>query len=166
MRQSCEYPILADNRHICCICHKNGKDVQLHHIDGKPSNNSPENLCVLCLDCHGKVERKPTMARQITSGELRIYKNNWEKHCRLEKNKSITINNYFGLYARVPELRDPEVMQPFFSRVGSAATMNSDSLAASIDSTSSEVQFTISRKLSDKDLALLFKHGIDWGEED
>ena len=30
----------------CCVCRENGKTVQIHHIDGNPSNNTLENLVV------------------------------------------------------------------------------------------------------------------------
>jgi hypothetical protein len=68
------------NDHRCCICREAGKDVHLHHIDGNPSNNDPNNLAVLCLDCHGRVTRRPGMGRAYTPGEVRKYKRSWEQH--------------------------------------------------------------------------------------
>lgn len=66
------------NRHICCVCHSMYKDVQIHHIDGTPSNNRLDNLAALCSDCHSKVTSDAGLGRRYTVGELRKYKQEWE----------------------------------------------------------------------------------------
>lgn len=38
----------------CCVCRSGNKLIQIHHIDENPSNNSLNNLAVLCLDCHNE----------------------------------------------------------------------------------------------------------------
>jgi hypothetical protein len=64
--------------HTCCICRTRFKDVQIHHIDGDPSNNDLGNLTVVCLDCHSRLTGRRGLGRAYTCGEVRRYKRNWE----------------------------------------------------------------------------------------
>lgn len=73
--------VLAANRHTCCICREGGKHVQLHHIDGNPSNNVPQNLAVVCLDHHSRVTGDEGLGRRFTPQEVREYKLEWERIC-------------------------------------------------------------------------------------
>lgn len=41
--------VLLKNKRMCCVCHSPEKGIQLHHIDGNPSETSDANLAVLCL---------------------------------------------------------------------------------------------------------------------
>ena len=42
----------------CCFCGKQcTTNIEIHHIDGDPSNNLIDNLIPLCFDCHGELER-------------------------------------------------------------------------------------------------------------
>jgi len=51
----------------------------MHHIDGDPSNNAPENLAVMCtLPCHEKTKIKGGSGRELTPDQVRIYKQEWE----------------------------------------------------------------------------------------
>ena len=36
--------ILFLSDRTCCICYERGKEVQIHHIDENPSNNSLNNM--------------------------------------------------------------------------------------------------------------------------
>jgi 5-methylcytosine-specific restriction endonuclease McrA len=40
----------------CCVCQERGKAIQIHHIDENPSNNTFENLAVLCPQCHNDTQ--------------------------------------------------------------------------------------------------------------
>jgi len=44
--------------HICQFCHSgpNGREHDVHHIDGDAFNNELENLVTLCRSCHKNVE--------------------------------------------------------------------------------------------------------------
>lgn len=77
--------LMVINQHTSCICHIPRKHVQIHHIDGSPSNNSIENLAVLCLDCHSIVTGDEGLGRRYSQGEVTSYKRNWEKQCVLDK---------------------------------------------------------------------------------
>ncbi len=71
--------VMFSNKRTCCVCQEKGKHVQLHHIDGNPSNNNPNNLAVLCLDCHSQVTGSHGLGRSYTTGEVRMYKHSWEQ---------------------------------------------------------------------------------------
>lgn len=75
---------MVANRHCCCICNVTHKDVQIHHIDNDNSNNAPENLAVLCLDCHSKVTSDGGLGRSYSPGEVASYKTLWEERMRYE----------------------------------------------------------------------------------
>lgn len=62
-------------KHLCCICEK--PLVKIHHIDGDPSNNDPNNLIPLCGTHHDLVEARVGSARYYTKRQLEIYR---EKH--------------------------------------------------------------------------------------
>jgi hypothetical protein len=75
-----EDAILFESDHTCCICRMKGKDVQIHHIDGNNSNRKPDNLAVVCLDCHSRVTGKRGLGKSYRPGEIRRYKRSWEMH--------------------------------------------------------------------------------------
>lgn len=75
--------LMFANDHTCCVCRTKGKNVQVHHIDGNTSNNAPENLAVLCLDCHSRVTGTEGLGRAYTPGELGQYKRTWEYMTRV-----------------------------------------------------------------------------------
>ena len=74
-----EDEILFRSDHTCCICRVKGKDVQIHHIDGNSANNRPDNLAIVCLDCHSRVTGTRGMGKAYKSGEVKRYKRAWEK---------------------------------------------------------------------------------------
>jgi HNH endonuclease len=76
-----EREVLFRNRSVCCICQKPG--VQIHHIDGDPSNNAMANLCILCIEHHAEASSKSTMLRHLSSSLLRKYKSAWESKVAL-----------------------------------------------------------------------------------
>lgn len=92
------------NRHCCCICGKDGiyKEVLIHHIDGNNSNNSIENLAVLCLEHASKADSglkkgKLGAGKKLTSAEVREHKKRWERRVNIE---SKTERRKFPLYQK------------------------------------------------------------------
>lgn len=71
--------VLFRSNHTCCICRDRGRDVQIHHIDSNRTNNSPDNLAVVCLDCHSRITGARGLGQRFTSGEVRQYKRSWEQ---------------------------------------------------------------------------------------
>jgi hypothetical protein len=114
--------LLAANRHTCCICRER-KDVRIHHIDGKRSNNDPETLLVVCENCHSDVHSKPGFGRRFTRGEVRIYKKNWEDHCKLEDTKKNVIKNAFVFVNMYPNLLDMSRWGEVVSNIASGTTI-------------------------------------------
>lgn len=76
--QSAVDELMFRNRHTCCACRTPGKHTQIHHMDSDPSNNSYDNLIVLCLDCHSRATSDEGLGRKFSVGELRLYKREWE----------------------------------------------------------------------------------------
>lgn len=70
--------ILYRADHTCCICRRERR-VIIHHIDGRPRNNKPDNLAVVCLPCHDLVTGTGGLTRLISKAEVRKFKRAWEK---------------------------------------------------------------------------------------
>ena len=68
--------LLAADR-TCCVCRENGKAVQIHHIDGDPSNNTLENLVVLCLEHHNQTQIKGGFGRKLDAAQVTRYRDKW-----------------------------------------------------------------------------------------
>lgn len=63
----------------CCVCRERKKEVQIHHIDQNPSNNTFENLAVLCFECHDKTQIKGGFGRKLSSSLVNQYRDDWLK---------------------------------------------------------------------------------------
>lgn len=61
----------------CCVCRRQGKPVQIHHIDSNPTNNNIENLAVLCLDCHMQTLISGGFYRKLDATQVRLYRDDW-----------------------------------------------------------------------------------------
>lgn len=74
--------LLVKCKHSCCMCEEFG--VEIHHMDGDPSNNQEDNLIPLCSRCAGRahVDFPPaSRTNGISPDQLRIYKENWIARC-------------------------------------------------------------------------------------
>jgi hypothetical protein len=81
-----EIKVLMKNKHQCCVCRelRSSREIQIHHIDGDPSNNGPGNLAVLCTVHHDMANiglKKGTVgqAKKLTREAVRQYKGDWER---------------------------------------------------------------------------------------
>ena len=61
----------------CCKCNERGKSVQIHHIDEDPSDNSIENLAVLCLQCHDETLIGGGFGRRLNAPLIIKYRDAW-----------------------------------------------------------------------------------------
>lgn len=69
--------VLHEADRTCCVCREPSKAIQIHHIDGDPSNNSPANLAVLCLEQHNDTEIKGGFGRKLDAAQINLYKAEW-----------------------------------------------------------------------------------------
>jgi hypothetical protein len=69
--------VLFESDRTCCVCRERGKPVQIHHIDKNPSNHDPENLAVLCLDCHNQTQLKGGFGRKLDAQQVVRYRHDW-----------------------------------------------------------------------------------------
>lgn len=101
---SVQNKVLVSNRHACCVCQKDG--VQLHHIDGDPSNNDISNLAALCLDHHDRATMIGALTKKLTPTQVRHYKQTWEARCaddiRALSRKRLTF--YYCIYKNPPRI--------------------------------------------------------------
>lgn len=61
----------------CCVCRRKGKPIQIHHINGNPTNNDINNLAVLCLDCHNETQISGGFHRKLDAEQVRLYRDDW-----------------------------------------------------------------------------------------
>jgi hypothetical protein len=87
-----EEELLLAADHRCSKCHGMEHDVQVHHIDGKPTNNSDANLIVLCLNCHSEVERKGGLGKKFSAGELWKCRTNWEREVERRREQMLNFD--------------------------------------------------------------------------
>jgi hypothetical protein len=80
-----EAELMFANDHTCCLCRTERKHVVFHHIDSDRTNNTPENLAVMCLDCHSKVTGASGLGRKFTSLEVKLNKRSWEYTVRKKR---------------------------------------------------------------------------------
>lgn len=63
----------------CFICGDKTK-LHVHHKDKNKKNNSPDNLMILCVQCHGSIHKHglkmPIAVKRGSFGKRLIYKNN------------------------------------------------------------------------------------------
>lgn len=69
--------ILVSSDRTCCVCREPGKSVQLHHLDGDPGNNAPENIAVLCLQCHDETQVTGGFGRRLDASTVARYRDIW-----------------------------------------------------------------------------------------
>ncbi len=69
--------VLFRHNRTCCICNEPGKAIQIHHIDGNPSNNSASNLAVVCFDCHNETQVSGGFGRKLSAAQVTTYRDNW-----------------------------------------------------------------------------------------
>lgn len=133
--QSIQTQVLVANRHACCVCQKHR--VQLHHIDGDPSNNTAENIACLCLDHHDMATALASLTKKLTPSQVRIYKGQWEAKC---ENDIYALSRgrfsfFYSMYKNPPRVREA-ISSLSLSQLDAAA----DRVAAAIQAAPAESQ--------------------------
>ncbi|WP_409268704.1 HNH endonuclease signature motif containing protein [Massilia sp. BHUDP2] len=71
------FEVLYEAARTCCVCRIPGLPVEIHHIDQDPSNNSIDNLVVICRNCHDEAHTKHSMSQNLTASQLKHAKKKW-----------------------------------------------------------------------------------------
>jgi hypothetical protein len=71
--------ILFLSDRTCCVCRKQGKPIQLHHVNDDPSDSMPDNLAVLCFDCHRETQLRGGFDRKLDAAQVKLYNSDWVK---------------------------------------------------------------------------------------
>jgi hypothetical protein len=69
--------VMFKSDRTCCVCHKAGKQVQIHHVNDNPADNDPDNLAVLCLECHAQTQMSGGFGRKLNAKLVILYRNHW-----------------------------------------------------------------------------------------
>jgi hypothetical protein len=80
--------ILFLSDRTCCVCNVRGKQVQIHHIDENPANNSIDNLSILCFDCHNQTMIKGGFGRKLEANQIIKYRSEWLDRVKNRKTKA------------------------------------------------------------------------------
>src|SRR6266404_1961891 len=78
--------VLFRSDRTCCVCRDRGKPIQIHHIDGNPRNNDPQNLAVVCLDCHNDTQVLGGFGRKLDAVQVRQYSDDWLQRVESRRN--------------------------------------------------------------------------------
>lgn len=76
-----EIMFLSDMK--CCV-HPDKKGDHIHHIDENNSNNSIENLALLCFDCHNMASIKGSLSKKLSPHTIKKFR---EHHYLVIKSK-------------------------------------------------------------------------------
>jgi hypothetical protein len=80
--------ILFLSDRTCCVCNIRGKQVQIHHIDENPANNSIDNLSILCFECHDQTMIRGGFGRKLEANQIIKYRTEWLDRVKNRKAKA------------------------------------------------------------------------------
>lgn len=125
--------ILFLSDRTCCVCNVRGKQVQIHHIDENPTNNTIDNLSVLCFDCHDQTMIKGGFGRKLEANQITKYRNEWIERVKLRKtkadeiasiqtvtgsNEAIIVTNAFeGDFLDYKTYDDPDLLKDYLDKI-------------------------------------------------
>lgn len=67
--------VKIEARFACIVCSER-VSLNTHHIDGNRENNDPENLALLCANCHGMVHDKKISAQDLRECKRKVKEEN------------------------------------------------------------------------------------------
>jgi len=79
LKESLKLEIISRSNNRCCICQT--PFIQIHHIDGDPSNNDFDNLAPLCPNCHDQAGLRRRLSNQLTPERIRRLRDIWYSYC-------------------------------------------------------------------------------------
>ena len=77
--------VLFRSHRTCCVCRNSHRPIQIHHIDENPDNSKPENLAVLCFDCHRDTQIRGGFDRKLDAAQVVKYRDDW--YLRVEEGR-------------------------------------------------------------------------------
>ena len=86
LKESTRLEIISKCNNRCCICQT--PFIQIHHIDGNPSNNDLENLAPLCPNCHDQTGLHRPLSMQLTHERIKKLRDIWFAYCERRKEGS------------------------------------------------------------------------------
>lgn len=116
--------LLYESAFVCVVCQS--KNTQIHHIDKDNSNNSPDNLVVVCHNHHDEAHTIKTMSQNLTSARLLKSKLAWISFIKENRNQTASLEGQlqqadewssFGMawgyinHPRVAQLLDSEILK-------------------------------------------------------
>lgn len=74
-----EEKVLVLCRRRCCLCYGLSRDLnikrgQIAHLDGDPTNNTPDNLSFLCMDHHDEYDARTSQSKGLTLREVKRFR--------------------------------------------------------------------------------------------
>src|SRR2546425_3530251 len=91
-----ETHLLYESDHTCCLCRgEKSHEVQLHHISGR-HRSTYDNLIVLCVVCHSRVQSGGGFGKKFTPGELRRYKRSWVQEVKRRRKANVMLDKEFA----------------------------------------------------------------------
>lgn len=75
--------ILSRTNNRCCVCQT--PFVQLHHLDGDPSNNDLDNIAPVCPNCHNQAHSNSALTLNLTPARLKAIRDRWYAYCENRK---------------------------------------------------------------------------------
>ena len=104
--------VKTKNLGVCCVCKERGLGTNLHHIDSNPSNNSEDNIAVLCVKEHDQHHRPNAYEKikhlELGKEKIREFKREWEltvAECQTENPQVIAVVNAYGNFDNVHSVR-------------------------------------------------------------
>jgi hypothetical protein len=79
----------------CCVCRDESRGVEVHHIDGNHNNHDPDNLAVLCRDCHNDATVSGGLLRKLDADQVTKYRDEWNVIAAQIRNKGIPTSREF-----------------------------------------------------------------------
>jgi hypothetical protein len=94
--------VLFASDYTCCVCRNPEREVlQIHHIDGDPSNNEFDNLAALCGECHHKTQVRGGFGKQLSPGLVQRYRDDWLE--RIDERRAKQAGQNVEMTIRQPE---------------------------------------------------------------
>lgn len=93
--------VLFSSDRTCCVCREPDKKTQIHHIDGNPGNNSFDNLCVICLDCHSDAHTNQAFTRNLTPDLICLYNESWRSIVKTRTNPAASEPESLEFYQEI-----------------------------------------------------------------